>query len=63
MTKETALFLFEPLILGNEMDENLCAHTMTREALLELLLTYDFILKKEFALDENHHWFMFRRGD
>jgi Methyltransferase domain len=59
MKKETSLFLLEPLKLGNEMDENLCTNSMTRDAFLELMNTHNFILKKEIALDENHHWFMF----
>jgi Methyltransferase domain len=60
MKRETTLFLFEPIKLGNEMDENLCTHAMTRDAFLELMNTHNFILKKEIALDENHHWFMFK---
>jgi Methyltransferase domain len=60
MKKETSLFLFEPIKLGNEMDEKLCTHAMTRDAFLELMNTHNFILKKEIALDINHHWFMFK---
>jgi 2-polyprenyl-3-methyl-5-hydroxy-6-metoxy-1,4-benzoquinol methylase len=63
MKKETSLFLFEPLKLGNEMDENLCARTMTRDTFLELMNAHNFILNKEMALDENHSWFMFKQKE
>ena len=61
MKKETRLFIFEPIRMGNKMDENLCKNAMPKSVFLQLMDAHNFILKKEFALDENHYWFMFEQ--